>query len=274
MLKILLVAAGLYLLFALLATVFQARLLFPTFAVGAPDPLPPAARRLTVDAADGARLSGVHVPPRERSSEPLLAVIFPGNAWNAQDAAGLFHEVWPAAHIVAFHYRGYFPSTGRPSARALLADAPVVLAEARRQVPGARTIAVGASIGSGVAASLAATELDGLVLITPFDRLRDVARQHYPWLPVRWLFRHDMDAAAALRGSDVPVALVAAEHDTIIPPERTAALRRQVGRLAFAQVVPGAGHNDIYARAEFGAATDAALAAVLATDAAGEGRRR
>ena len=34
--------------------------------------------------------------------------------------------VYPEADVFVFHYRGYKPSTGRTSAKVLLADAPVV----------------------------------------------------------------------------------------------------------------------------------------------------
>jgi pimeloyl-ACP methyl ester carboxylesterase len=126
-----------------------------------------------------------------------------------------------------------------------------------------RTIAVGFSIGTGVAANLAkARPVDGLILVTPFDSLKAVAQSLYPWLPIGPFFRHEMDAASALEGSRVPVAIVAAEHDQIVRPERTAALRPHVGNLVFDRTIAGIGHNDIYARPEFVAAMHEALAAV------------
>ena len=124
-------------------------------------------------------------------------------------------------------------------------------------------MAVGFSIGSGVAAHLAGERpLDGLILVTPFDSLKAVASGHYPFLPVGALFRHEMDAAGALKGSKVPTAIVAAEHDTIIPPRRTEGLRRSVGNLAFDRTIAGASHNDIYHRPEFRDAMHEALEAL------------
>jgi hypothetical protein len=55
---------------------------------------------------------------------------FGGNAWNADDLALYLHGLLPDTEVVAFHYRGYRPSTGRSSAAALLADAPVVFTSA------------------------------------------------------------------------------------------------------------------------------------------------
>jgi pimeloyl-ACP methyl ester carboxylesterase len=165
--------------------------------------------------------------------------------------------------VAAFHYRGYRPSTGSPSAKALLADAPLVFDAAVERVKPERTVAVGFSIGTGVAASLAKRRpMAGLILVTPFDSLKKVASDAFPWLPVGLVFRHEIDVAGALEGSDVPVAIIAAARDEIIPPVRTDALRPHVPSLVFDRTIPGAGHNDIYARSEFQGAMDEALETV------------
>ena len=265
MLKLLLIAIGLYLVVMLLFAALQARLLFPVGAVPAAGPPPRGAQQLAATTPDGARLEGVHIPPLQAPPQRTLAVVFGGNGWNAQDAAELVHRIWPKVDVVAFHYRGYPPSSGSPSADALLGDAPLALAAARNAVRPVRTVALGMSVGSGVAASLAGSgQVDGAILVTPFDSLSAVARGHYPWLPVKLLFRHEMDAAAALRRSHVAVALIAAERDRIIPAERTAALRRSVPNLASDRTVRGAGHNDLYDRPQFQHAMNEALTAVLA----------
>ena len=62
----------------------------------------------------------------------------------------------------------------------------------------------------------------------------------------------------------MPVAIIAAEHDSIIPPARTEALRGTVPHLVFARTIAGAGHNDIYQDPLFHAAMHDALSHVLA----------
>lgn len=174
MLKLLLIPVLLYVAAALAVALLQGRLLFPTGAVGRGGALPAGAQLLGLNVDGGERLAGVHIPAAEPQAERLLVVAFGGNAWNAADAAAMLHGIWPQADVVAFHYRGYAPSSGKPSSRALLADAPLIVAAARRRVPAARTLAVGFSIGSGVAASLAGRgAVDGAILVTPFDRLRN-----------------------------------------------------------------------------------------------------
>lgn len=239
----------------------QTALLFPAGQAGPADPLPPGAERLELAAGSGERLHGVHIPPARRSGERLLILGFGGNGWNAEDAAAFMAQLFPEADVVAFHYRGYRPSEGRPGAEALLADAPLIHDFAVRRVRPERTIAVGFSIGSGVAASLAARRrLDGAILVTPFDSLARVAAGHYPWLPVRLLFRHPMEPAEALAGNPTPVAILAGGRDTLIPGPRTQGLRLAAGNLAFDETIAEAGHNDIYRHPRFVPAIREALA--------------
>lgn len=243
---------------------FPSHFIFPTHAVARAGPLPPGASTLAVTAADGTRLHGVHIPPSLASAASPLILGFGGNAWNGQDVAEYLADLYPGADVVAFHYRGYRPSLGSPSADALMADAPLVYDAAIETVRPKRVVAVGFSIGSGVAAELSTTrKLDGVILVTPFDSLKAAAQSLYPWLPIGPFFHHDIDAAEALERSGVPTAIVAAANDDIIVPARTDALRRRVRDLAFDRTIAGAGHNDIYARSKFQEAMRDALAALI-----------
>lgn len=242
----------------------QDDIIFPVQAVGSAPPLPRGAERLQVSTPDGSTLHGVHVPPDDKAARgETLIVGFGGNAWNGEDVAVYLHNLYPDADIVTFHYRGYRPSTGRPSAEALLADAPLVFDAAVQRVAAKRTVLVGFSIGTGVAASLAGRrKMDGMILVTPFDSLKKVASDSYPWLPVGLFFEHEFAAADALKKSKVPVAIISAARDEIVPTARTDSLRKQVGNLVFDRTIARSGHNDIYARDEFQEAMHEALEAL------------
>jgi pimeloyl-ACP methyl ester carboxylesterase len=242
---------------------FQSHLIFPVHAVPAAGPLPPRAERLSARTPSGETLSGILIPPDEPDATQTLILGFGGNAWNAQDVGEYLHELYPEHTVVAFHYRGYPPSTGAPSAEALIADAPLVYDAAMRAAKPRRVIAVGFSIGTGVAAQLTATrKLDGLILVTPFDSLKGVAQSMYPWLPIGPFFEHEIDAAGPLARADMPIAIVAADRDEIVPAERTAALRKVVPHLVYDRTIAPAGHNDIYTRSNFQQAMREALAKV------------
>src|SRR5438067_11404019 len=217
---------------------FFSRLIFPGHAVPAAGPLPPRAERLCVRTADHEMIQGIHIPPDEPDATNTLILGFGGNAWNAQDVAEYLHEIYPDHAVVAFHYRGYPPSTGSPSAKMLIADAPFAYDAAVRATRPGRVVGVGFSIGSGVAAELTASrKLDGLILVTPFDSLKGVAKSMFPWLPVDAFFDHEIDAAGPLAGAVLPIAIIAADQDEIVPGERTAALRKVVTRLVYDRTI-------------------------------------
>ena len=242
---------------------FQSQLIFPTHAVPPAGPVPSGAELLSIDTPDRRKLAGIHIPPDAPSKAKTLVLGFGGNGWNGQDVAEYLHELFPDLDVVAFHYRGYAPSTGSPSAEALIADAPLVYDYAVERVGPGRIVAVGFSIGSGIAAHLAAKRrLDGLILVTPFDSLKAVAQSMYPWLPIAPFFDHEIDAASAIAGVRAPVAIIAGERDELVPAARTAALREKIPNLAFDRTIDRAGHNNIYARSDFQAAMREALAAV------------
>ena len=243
---------------------FQSHLIFPVHAVPGAGPLPQGAERLSVTTADHEVVKGVYMPSEAPNSNPVLILGFGGNAWNAQDVAQYLHELFPDEDVAAFHYRGYPPSSGSPSADALVADAPLVHDAAVKLSKPGKVIGVGFSIGTAVAARLSSVrKLDGLILVTPFDSLKALAQGMFPWLPIGPFFTHEIDAAGALHQSDLPVAVIAAERDEIVPGERTKALRDAVPNLVFDRTIDGAGHNDIYGRSDFQDAMREALALLL-----------
>ena len=229
--------------------------IFPVHAVGRAGPMPRGAERVEVKTKSGETLVGVHFAPDSPRADKSLVLGFGGNAWNAQDAAEFLHQVFPEADVVTFYYRGYSPSQGTPSAEALIADAPVVFDFAVERIKPKKVVAVGLSIGSGVAATLAKTrKLDGAILVTPFASLREVAQAAVPWIPFGPFFGHEIDAAAALEKGNTKVAIIAAGRDDIVPRRCTDALRKRVSNLVFDKTIARAGHNDIYARSDFQAA--------------------
>jgi pimeloyl-ACP methyl ester carboxylesterase len=243
---------------------FQTSLLFPARMVGDAGPLPAGVEALVAGTPDGHTLHGVHLPPRVPAGQKPLILVFGGNAWNAEAAAAYLHDIFPDHDVVAFHYRGYRPSTGSPSAAALLADAPLIYDVVASRFPSRPIVAVGLSIGSGVAAHLASKRtLAGLILVTPFDSLASLAAGHYRWLPIRVLLRHRMEPVADLARTDAPVALIAAQRDTLIPAARTASLRPAARNLVLDATIPGADHNDIYQHPSFPAAMRQALSRML-----------
>ncbi|MEM6775350.1 MAG: alpha/beta hydrolase, partial [Pseudomonadota bacterium] len=107
---------------------------------------------------------------------------------------------------------------------------------------------VGESLGSGVASYLAghfARQVGGVLLVTPFTSLTDVAKQHYGFLPVDTLLSERYDSVAALGDFDGPVAFLIAGNDEVVPAELGRSLHAGFGGPKWLQEQPGAGHNTL-----------------------------
>lgn len=221
-LKLTFILIAIYTVIVGIAYFFQSWLIFPSGFVGDIPNLPAGAHYIHLTSEDDENIVVVRIKPSRPTAKPWpLLFVFGGNAWNADAAAIMLHQIFPEHEIAALHYRGYGPSGGRPSAAALFNDARLAYDHlAKDSTDG--VIAVGFSLGSSVAVELAATRsVQGMVLVTPFDSLKELASAHYPWLPVRQLLRHRMEAADTLRRLNVPVAVITADNDTIVPAARS-----------------------------------------------------
>jgi pimeloyl-ACP methyl ester carboxylesterase len=186
-----------------------------------------------------------------RTGDPVAPALlyFGGNAESVDGNATDFARAFPNHAVYLVNYRGYDGSTGEPSEAALYADAEAIHDVIRVRHPVSGISVIGRSLGSGVATHLAATrEVHRLVLVTPFDSLVDVAREHFRWLPVGLLLRERFESMERVRAGRVraPTLIVIATQDEVVPAARGEALASafppgqvQVVRLA------GAQHNSV-----------------------------
>ena len=220
--------------------------------------------RLVLETEDGVYLHGMLFAPRRVASEGLVI----GFGGNAQDAEAFGQELagrFPDRHVAVFHYRGYGPSTGRPAEAAMLADSLVIHDRLTDNLRPKTILALGVSLGSGVAAYLSkARALDGVLLVTPYDSIEAIAKAAYPWLPVGLLLKHRFPTVDFMRNNRTPVAIIASANDRVVAPARTAALRAAIPNLVFDRTIAGAGHADLYALPAYDDAVKAALDTLLA----------
>jgi fermentation-respiration switch protein FrsA (DUF1100 family) len=207
--------------------------------------LPVEAKPLEIVATDGTRLRGWI---RTASAIPAPVVLYFGG--NAEEVSGTLADTrWPRDWaIVAINYRGYGTSEGTPGESKLVADALVIhdRIAARPDVDARRIVALGRSLGTGVAVKLAAGRpLAGVILVSPFDSLVEVGRTHYPWLPVSWLLRHRFDSDVDARRVQVPLLAIIADRDSIVPRERSQALYDAWAGPKSWLVIPATDHNTL-----------------------------
>jgi hypothetical protein len=132
----------------------QTRFIFPAILARAKRVhLPNSMQRLEVRTPDGASLIGVRIPGMGVKTDGAPSLLgFGGNTWNAENMVLILHRLFLDRSVVGFHYRGYRPSSGSPSPQALLSDSLVVFDHLRQTEAAEPIIAVGFSIGSGIAA--------------------------------------------------------------------------------------------------------------------------
>ena len=217
-----------------------------------PDPnrVPPAqaglpqAEEATLTSSDGEKLVAWFVPAR--ANKPLV-IYFQGNAEGLPARVGRFS--WLIADgtgLVAFAYRGYGGSTGRPSEAGLLRDAVAAYDFARARYPAKRIVLFGESLGTAVAVALAAGhEIGALILDAPFTSAADVAAAAYPFAPVRWMLKDKYRSDERIGRVSAPLLVLHGEQDRIVPirlAERLFALAREPKR--FVRFAEG-GHVDL-----------------------------
>lgn len=182
-------------------------------------------------------------------------VLFHGNAGHAGHRAWYADELGRfGLRVILVEYPAYGSRAGQLGETALVADAVETLALARHQFPGPLLLA-GESLGAGVAAAVAisahiAADIDAILLITPWDSIKNVARHHYPWLPAGWLLRDRYDSVANLSAYNGRIAVVIAEHDSIVPAKLGRHLFEGVPQPKRLWIVPAADHNDWMGRVD------------------------
>lgn len=236
----------------------QERLLFK------PVPLPPDVR--LSDEPDvserfvevpGARLSVLEL----RRPDPKGVVFFlHGNSANLKEwfiDGSLYRRA--NVDLVMMNYRGFGKSTGQIASEAQLrADVEAVWQSVASRYRGKRIVALGRSLGTGLAAAWAAEHQPDLtILLSPYASMRELAALHYPWVPgalIRYPLRSD-EAVPRIRS---PLMLVHGDQDRLIPASHSHTLARRAPD-ARVVMIRGAGHADVHQFDAYQAAIFSAL---------------
>ncbi len=155
-------------------------------------------------------------------TRPGSVMVVHGNAGAAAERSYLLDPIQQATGLDAYvlEYPGFAGRPGNPTQATLTSAADEglgILSVSRKPV-----YVVGESLGTGVAAYLAGRrpqDVEGVVLLTPFNTLAAAAGHHYPWLPVRWLLIDPYPSDAWLASYPGPVGVVVGTADRVVPAE-------------------------------------------------------
>ena len=217
MIRLLAGAATLYAGICVLAFLMQRRLLYFPDHMAEEVALSRAARLgLSPWRDERGTLRGWRAVPDGPIRARLL--VLHGNAGSALDRA-----YYPAAlvphglEVILFEYPGYGSRPGSPSLEALSSAAAEAVGSLAAEGPEPVWL-LGESLGSGVASRAVALRpgvVQALLLVTPFARLTDVVRTHYPFLP-SFLLRDRYEPVSDLAGFVGPALVLIAGQDEVV----------------------------------------------------------
>lgn len=170
--------------------------------------------------SDGVGLNGWFFPSDTDSTRKhFVYLLCHGNAGNIshrlEHCAALLET---GAAVFIFDYRGYGRSEGRPGEEGTYLDAQASHRWLRAKgFAATNIIALGESLGGGVASDLALREsLGGLILQSTYTSITDVGAELFPWLPVRWIGTIKYDTRARLPRIKVPLLVMHSREDGLI----------------------------------------------------------
>ncbi len=206
-----------------------------------------------IHAPDGPLITGWWVPGPPGS--PAILFLH-GNAGNVSHRLFQLRQLHEAGlGVLLIDYRGYGESTGSPTEAGLKRDARASWDHltGRLGQSASRTILYGESIGTAPALSLArdlaasGAPAAGIVLEGAFTSALDVARRAFPFLPLSWVLRLEMDNLGAIRQVRLPVLFIHGSRDEIVPLRMGRALyEASASREKEFLEVPGAMHNTVW----------------------------
>lgn len=230
--------------------------IFQDYLLFFPQPTPTANRdklqkyQITVS-IDDLKVRGWFVN-KEAPQGPLI-IYYGGNAEEVSDIIFDIDRLKNAS-ILAINYRGYGNSEGKPSGQNLVEDALHIFDYMvdQKNIDSNSIILMGRSLGSGVAVHVASQRrVLAVILITPFDTLENVAKHHYPMVPVKLLLRHKFDSLALAPAIDRPALVLMASKDAIVPNRYSQNLIKHWQGEVSQITIPGAGHNNVSYRGEY-----------------------
>jgi hypothetical protein len=236
-----------YVAWLVLLFFWQDRMMFPRHVTAPPRPIPYSKETaaITLEIAGGGQVQSWFIPaPGATAQNPRpVVVFFHGNAeiidW-LDDVIEGYRGL--GCSVFLPEYRGYGRSDGRPSEKAICADAVCFYDELikRPDVDKSRIVFYGRSLGGGVAAAVAALRKPAaLILQSTFKNVAGMAcRFGAPPFLVRNPFRTDR----AIAKLDVPVLIFHGARDEIIPVTHGRRLRDLASRAVYIEY--DCGHND------------------------------
>lgn len=208
-------------------------------------------RELRVETDDDQLLYGWLI---EKDLSRCSTVIYFGG--NAEEVSLNIEEFNSKLHVnvVLFNYRGFGLSTGTPCEAKLLGDAQRIyeFVVAQFSLQGHQVVVMGRSLGSGIAIHLALkTGSPKIILITPYDSIRQVAYDYFPKFMVDVFLRDRFEIIEICDQLQTSVLLLVAGRDEIIHPKHAENLYRKIRCSKKLVYIENSTHNEIFLYSQY-----------------------
>lgn len=200
-----------------------------------------------INTHDGVKLHGWFV----RTDSAIATIVMcHGNAGNISHRLEIIRRLQNTGfNILIFDYRGYGKSEGSPTEDGVYKDGLAAFDYAMNlpDVNSKRIILWGTSLGGAVAVDIALQRPAlGLILESAFSSAKDVARSAYPYLPVHFVIRSQLNSVEKIRKIHTPLLQIHGNNDNIIPIELGEKLFKAANEPKELYIIDGSGHNDTF----------------------------
>lgn len=236
-----------YLLFLLIVFLFQQKLIyFPdTYSLAEQQQLADQSNlKLWPSTADYRGL----VSNTSQTTGKGTVIVFHGNAGSATHRTYYVDALERLGYrVILAEFPGYAARSGDLSEQALVADGIQTAKQALKDF-GEPIFLWGESLGGGVVSGIVQSgqvPVKGIVLITPFSSMADVAQHHYWFFLAKWLIRDKFDNIKNLQNYRGNTAILVAEKDEIIPAQYSLKLFESLHHRKKLWTFKGADHNTL-----------------------------
>ena len=162
--------------------------------------------------------------------------------------------------VVAFDYRGYGQSTGRPTESGLMLDTETVYDYVRKELKADKVVLYGRSLGGAVALQFASllgsrgdVHLRGVIAENTFTSIADMVGSVFPFLNFdlvkKYCLRLRWETDKFVEFIKGPVMLISGLKDEIVPASHMAELKRLCDKhkvMTHSVAFPDGKHNDTW----------------------------
>jgi pimeloyl-ACP methyl ester carboxylesterase len=250
MLTAVVVILTLYCAVMLLAFFGQRSLIYPATTIGT-EPRVAGARLEAIACAD---LGTVHASYFPAPAGAATVVHFHGNGEELVHQAELVRALsLRELGVLAVEYPGYgMDRSGTATEANIYTAAECALRHLQGSlgVPARSIVLQGQSLGTGVAVEMATRGHGaGLVLISPYTSMVQMANRVLPFLSTRWLVRDRYDSLSKADGLQLPALVIHGTEDEVIPFAMGEQIAKSLTRSQLV-AIEGGHHNDLFAVAE------------------------